>query len=221
MMLDNVYLKDRVYDKFDLAESEYEGLFVETNDWWHPQHNECATSEASHVSIEKLDIVSNYIAQSKVPRQFMVTVKSLNQITAYGIFSNCWLESQFTLAPTDEREKRALAIIDDIYALSKTGSDVALLRACFSAIESAFARSEIEVVNLMLEKLDPSRVPAIASLGIARATARAKSVLPHWFEYVTKLKVYLLEQGESVSHTMRGIISKNDQLTFTTRRSLL
>ena len=112
-------------------------------------------------------------------------------------------------------------MIELIYALSKSASDVDLLRACFGSIENSFAKSDVETVNLLLEKIDPSKVRQIAALAIARSSARARKYLPSWAEYIAKLKVHLTELGESVSHSMRGIVSENDPGTFTAKRSVL
>lgn len=153
--------------------------------------------------------------------QALVTLRQHHHRTANIIYPPYWQRGQSSSSPMDKSELRALAIADKIYALSGKDDDIALLRVCFSAVESAFEKSELEVVNALLGVLDISKVPVIATLGIARATGRAKKWLPLWASYVAKLKDHLIAQGEVVSQSMRGLINKDDQFTFVTRRVVL
>ena len=150
-----------------------------------------------------------------------VSLQQPDPYTNNIIYPPYWQRGQSSSSPVDEYELRALAIAQDIYKLSGEDDDVALLRACFGAIESAFAKAEVQIIDALLETLDTSKVPSIASLGIARATARARNFLPNWASYVAKLKDHLIAQGEEVSQSMRGLITKNDQFTFVTRRLAL
>lgn len=150
-----------------------------------------------------------------------VSLRQCHPYTNNVIYPSYWQRGQSSSSPVDEYELRALAIAQKIYDFSSKDNDIELLRACFGAIESSFAKAEIKVIDALLDNLDTSKVPSIASLGIARATARARSLLPHWVSYVAKLKDHLIAQGEEVSQSMRGLITKDDQFTFVSRRFAL
>lgn len=222
MIMDQVYCKnDRVYDYSDSSKSEQKRKFEISVDWTSREFSSFFDQDALLVMFPEDGIHSDIVVYDPNVQTSISLKQQHPCTTANVIYPTCWHNGQLSVATKDEHKKKALALVDDIYFISTNGDEVELLRACFGAIEKAFAKTEIEVVNIMLEILDPSKIPSIASLGVARATARAKGNLPQWRTYVAKLESHLLAQGETVSHTMRGLISKDDQLAFSARRIVL
>lgn len=209
--------KDRVYDSFDTSSIGQRCTREGLGEWYHLGKNfllDRAPWKATYFG-HHFDATAIFNPSTKV------FVSLTDPDTSNVIYPPYWQRGQSSSSPREEHELRALAIAEDIYELSGKNDDISLLRACFGAIESAFSRADVEVVDALLETLDTSKVPSIASLGIARATARARHCLPHWTSYVVKLKNHLSAQGEVVSQTMRGLLTKDDQLAFPARRLTL
>lgn len=111
----------------------------------------------------------------------------------------------------------AANMITRLYERTAAGDDVELLRAAFEFIEIAIAKRDFQAVDSFLEKLDPTQLPSIASIGIARATSRAKSRMPSWKDYV--VRVWATLQGEQdVKHLMRGLVPGNDSTVFAAKQ---
>ncbi len=153
--------------------------------------------------------------------QVLLKLHQTTSHTANVIYHSFAQRGNNSSARKNEHELRAQAIAAEIYKQSQTNDDIELLRYCFGVIEAAFSKAELEFVDCLLETLDASKIQVIGSLGIARATGRARKWLPMWGGDVARLKEHLVSQGGVVSQSMRGLINTNDQFTFITRRVAL
>ena len=153
--------------------------------------------------------------------QVLVRLHQTTSHTANVIYHSFAQKGNNSSARKNEHELRAQATAAEIYRQSQTNDDIELLRYCFGVIEAAFSKADLEFVDCPLDTLDTSKIQVIGSLGIARATGRARKWLPMWGVYVARLRDHLVAQGEVVSQSMRGLINTNDQFTFIARRVAL
>ena len=133
-----------------------------------------------------------------------LTIRKLESIT---LMDNLWTDFRRVSLKTTE-------VINKIYTLSESGSDVELLRITFGMVETSIAKGDLDAVNELLSGLEPYRVKRIASIGLARATSRARAKLPAWTPFVVGVWKDLTSKHLNAQHIMRGLVSVNDSTIF-------
>lgn len=133
-----------------------------------------------------------------------LTIRKSESIT---LTDNLWTDFRRLSLKTTE-------VINKIYTLSESGSDVDLLRTMFGMVETSIAKGDLDAVNELLAELEPYRVKRIASIGLARATSRARAKLPAWTPFVIGVWKDLTSKHLNAQHIMRGLVSVNDSTIF-------
>lgn len=112
------------------------------------------------------------------------------------------------------------ALLNTLYRLSKDGNDVDLLKAAFGEVEKSIAQGDLDFVNGLLEQMDLTRIKNIASIGLARVTARARAQLPAWRQFVVGVWTDLSSKHSNAQHLMRGLVPANDSTLFAAKQSI-
>jgi hypothetical protein len=79
-----------------------------------------------------------------------------------------------------------------------------LLSQRFLEIEEAFARNDLDGINIKLENFDLND-GAIVCTGVLRITARAKKYLPAWEGFKQRILLSAANRGEDIDQLLYGL----------------
>lgn len=110
--------------------------------------------------------------------------------------------------------------LQNIYVKSAEGKEGEALKYLYSVIERAFSSGNTELVDEILESFDPDRVGRMVSVGLVRATFRARSELKHWQSCLASVAYYLTQNDQSPSHILRGLFKVNGRTLLAKKLSV-
>jgi hypothetical protein len=112
---------------------------------------------------------------------------------------------------------KAAGTLGLLRSLCRSGEISGAVDRCFEVIEIAFARRDLPLVNELLDGADPAVLDSRVTVGMLRATSRAKDRLPAWPSLLLRERRRLKCIGRDEKRMLRGLLSLNGESTFSDR----